>query len=270
MVIKILITIVFIIFGVILYVNFFGQMDSNILNKNWYRYDPKTGYYEVLNIKDDKLIYYYPESKKESEKYEKCSSYRYNKKQKYLILNCLKKMEIKYSNKETLVLMVDDVEKQFYLDIDSSFNKEFSNFYRKSLSEFKRENSYILDLNRSSITKMKEEIKEQSPTVAVMSGDMCNNIECDLFLLSLEKWIVDSDRVFYIDTTNISEEEINYFNTLNSKLGTYKDYYNNSYPRILIFNNNELINQTLIKCNGLDCSKYDKYLKDKQVFNNNH
>ena len=63
------------------------SLNDNIFNKNWYKYNYKTGYYDVININKDTFSYVIPTNTNESNPYDKCSRYNYDSKNKELIAN---------------------------------------------------------------------------------------------------------------------------------------------------------------------------------------
>ena len=56
------------------------SLNDNIFNKNWYKYNYKTGYYDVININKDTFSYVIPTNTNESNPYDKCSRYNYDSK----------------------------------------------------------------------------------------------------------------------------------------------------------------------------------------------
>jgi hypothetical protein len=107
--------------------------------------------------------------------------------------------------------------------------------------------------------RMLEIIAEKENSTFVFIGDNCSSIDCSLFLDVLEKWISTNERLYYIDISKLDNKQIDKLSKIIKDFNTEKSYYNDIYPRIVIYKNNNVIDQYQINCNGFNCSKYIKY-----------
>lgn len=233
----------------------YDKVNIELLNKTWYRYDYKTGYYEKLYFDNNKINYYIPQNGSYSTIYDKCSNYNYSRKNKSFKLDCNKEIVIEKVDEEKLVLLDSDIKKIFFNNLSSSLNYEFHNYFGVNISKYRNEKSQVLDLFKIDNIKLKEIYDSKELSKLIFVGNNCSSIECTLILDVLEKWYVLSPNNYYYDSSNIDLKEIK---KINKSFMDYKEKYNGVYPFVIILNNGKIIDTYNIKCNGLDCSEYYK------------
>ena len=132
------------------------SLDEKIFNKNWYKYNYKTGYYDVINISGDNFSYIIPTNNNESDSFDKCTRYNYNSKKKEIKLNCNKSIYVKEINEDYIILNIDKVDNYFYLSNLDSLNHEFSKYFNMSIGEYKKSKNTVLNLIKINTSKINE------------------------------------------------------------------------------------------------------------------
>lgn len=232
-----------------------NPINQKILNKNWYRYDRKTGYYEILNIKNESFSYNIPTSSKD-DGFESCKKYNYNESSQSLNLDCNKVIKIENIGDNTLTLSIGNQEKVFFTDINSSLNYEFENFFRSSIAEYSENKEHVKNLIKIETNKIFELYNDKEESTIVMVGNDCVNVDCILFMDILEQWISLSEDVYFIDSSVLTYKDTIRLNKLNKEFSSDINDYNLNYPLIYKIGNKNIIETFEIKCNGFDCSKY--------------
>ncbi len=235
------------------------SIEEDMMYKKWYSYETSTGYYNVIYFEKDKVTYYKASNKNATSTYDYCLKYNYDKKKKNFNLSCNKQISILNVKKDKLELVIDDVRKLFYLNPEDSLNYEFENYFNKSVSEYKSEKEQNLALIEVNSERFIEIVNEKENSTFVFLGDNCLSIDCTIFLDVLEKWISTNDKVYYFDLKKLNDKDIK---IINSKINGFLDdmeKYDDIYPTIVTINNNKVLDQYQIKCNGLNCTKYIKY-----------
>ncbi len=233
-------------------------IDEEIMYKKWYNYESSTGYYNIMYFEKEKITYYKASNSNKTNVYDYCLKYNYNKKTKEYSLSCDKKISLLKLKKDRLELSIDGVRELFYLKPEDSLNYEFENYFNKSISEYKAEKAQNLELIEVNSNRFIEIIGEKENSTFVFLGDNCLSIDCTLFLDVLEKWISINDNVYYLDVKKLDDKELKQINKVNNFLENI-DKYDDIYPTIVVFNNNKILDEYQIKCNGFNCTKYVKY-----------
>ena len=232
----------------------YSTIDSDIINKKWYEYDPLTGYYDVLYFENNRIIY----KTNNDNEFNDCSKYTYDKKNKILNLDCDNKIEIKEIKDSSLKVRINEEEKLFFTKIDDALNNKFERYYKKNLSEYKKEYSRIKEILNINYNSLLEVLSLDDNSMIFVIGSNCSSIECSLVLETMEK-NMSNNNIYYFNIDNISDNELKYLNNItNNKININRDYYNGIYPKVLITNNYNIIDEYDFICNGLDCSKYLK------------
>ena len=104
-----------------------------------------------------------------------------------------------------------------------------------------------------------EVISEKENSTVILFGSNCSSIECTLFLDILEKWIATNEKLYYVDVETFTDKEMESISNKVNNFNVNKEYYNDIYPRIILFKENKILDQYQIKCKGFNCSKYIKY-----------
>ena len=247
------------IIGVILtllYIFKYDKISDEVLDKNWYRYNYINGYYDVFNINEYKMSYYRPSSENFTNQYDKCSRYRYNKKKKTIILDCNKEIVIKNYEKNKLILIIDGEDNIFYSSIDDSLNYEFSKFYGKSMSEYKKSESQVIDAIKLQVNNLVNIIKEKEDAKIIFMGSKCTSVDCLASYDVIEKWLSVSNNTYYVNSDELNNNITNTLNKINKGFSKDLDFYNDAYPKVVITNGGKIIDSYLIKCHGFNCSSF--------------
>lgn len=240
----------------LLYIFKYDKISDNILDKNWYRYNYINGYYDVFNINEYKMSYYRPSSENFTNQYDRCSNYRYNKKNKTIILDCNKEIVIKSSDNNKLTLLIDNEENVFFNNIDDSLNYEFNKFYGKSMSEYKKSESQVVDSIKLPISSLMNIIKEKEDAKIIFMGNKCSSVDCLTSYDVIEKWLSVSTNTYFINSDELSNNVTLLLNKINKNFSKDLDFYNDAYPRVMITNGGNIIDSYLIKCHGFNCSSF--------------
>ena len=70
------------------------------------------------------------------------------------------------------------------------------------------------------------------------------------------KWISKSENVYYYNAENLDNNLIKKLNKIDNSFEDNIDYYNDIYPKIIITNNNKVVDSYSIKCSGFNCKEY--------------
>ncbi len=240
----------------LLYIFKYDKINNDILDKNWYRYNYINGYYDVFNINEYKMSYYRPSSENFTNTYDKCSNYRYNKKKKTIILDCNKEIVIKGNDKDKLTLLIDGEENVFFNNIDDSLNYEFSKFYGKSMSEYKKSESQVIDSIKLPVNSLINIIKEKEDAKIIFMGNKCSSVDCLSSYDVIEKWLSVSTNAYYINSDELNTNITNTLYKINKEFSKNLDFYNEAYPKVIITNGSKIIDSYLIKCHGFNCSAF--------------
>ena len=258
---KITIIIFIVILFIIVLFNFKSytnvKLDETIIDKNWYKYNILTGYYDILNISENNIKFIKPDDTNDLNKYDNCDSYSYDKKNKTLNLNCKSKIKINNITNNSLDINFDNVNQKFFTNMQDSLNYEFEKYYKKSLSEYKKEKFQVSEVIKINDNKLLELVKEDKYSKIIFYGDKCSSIECTLVLNIMEKlYVADSSSIFYYNANEINNNLLKKLNKIDKKFENDVNFYNNVYPRIIIVKNNKIVDTYEIKCSGLNCTKY--------------
>lgn len=234
-------------------------VEKKIMLKKWYNYETTTGYYNTIYFDNQVVTFNKPSNINVRGRYDNCNKYTYDKRKRIFNLNCGEKIVIDNVSDKKLVLIINNKKKVFYDAPEKSLNYEFENYFNKSISEYKMDMQQNIDLITINYERMLEVVAEKENSTFVFIGDNCSSIDCSLFLDVLEKWITTNDRLYYINIEELNDKQID---TLSKKIKDFnkdKEYYNDIYPRVIIYKNNSVIDQYQVNCNGFNCTKYIKY-----------
>ncbi len=239
-----------------IYIFYNNPLDENIKNKDWYSYNIKTGTYDIFKIGDSSFTLL-----STNNDYDNCTVYKYNTKKKLFTLNCGKNIYYKKYENNYLVLKIDNKEKVFFNSTDESLNYEFESYYEKSILEYKEEKSQIKEVIKIDYNKFNELYESNEKSIIAFMGDNCNNIDCVLFLGMLEKWNVDSNNVYYFDSSSLTSSELNNINNIINDEDNVLDFDNSNYAYVLVISNNQ-IKILKFKCSGFDCTSWKNFAKN--------
>ena len=233
----------------------FNKINNSILEKKWYHYNNVNGYYDIIYMEKNSFKYQVP-LESNSKEFINCNNYVYNKKNQLLSLNCGKDIKIVDFSDNRLDIQIDGKDKVFFDTLDASLNYEFELYFGKTMSEFKNSKSQAKDFLKINEKKLDEVLKTKEYSKIVFVGDKCSSVDCVLFLDVLEKWISKTENIYYFDTKELNDKLIKRLNSMNKNLENSINEYNNVYPKVLIVNNNKIIDFYDVKCSGFNCKKY--------------
>lgn len=250
----ILIMIVLIIMSISYYNKYYyATIDKSIMDNKWYKYNPLTGYYDTISFEEDSFVY---NTNYKDNDYQNCTNYVYDKKNKILNLNCNKKIKINSISKNKLELTLDSKKVYFYSNIEDTMNYEFENYYKKNLSEYKKEMNRVKDLTKINYKSLLEVMSQDEYSKIFIISDNCSSIECALVLGTIEKLMSKENNIYYLDMDDIKDNELIYLNKITNKFSIDRSYYDGVYPKVIVTNKNNIIDEYDFKCNGLNCDKY--------------
>lgn len=231
-------------------------ISDNVMNKTWYRYDYTTGYYEKIIFNKNSVNYYKPVKGNETTEYDGCKKYNYNKKNTEFSLDCGLKIKYLNYNDDRLLLKINNNDRAFYLNVEDSLNHEFEAYFGKTIYEYKKEKMQAKDFIKINEAKLFEIIKNNEYSKIVFIGNKCSSIDCTLVLDVMEKWISTTENVYYFDINDMNDKVIKKLNEIDKSLGLTIDYYDNIYPKVIISNNNKIVDKYDVICSGFNCKKY--------------
>ena len=232
--------------------------DNNIINKKWYNYDTETGYYNVFSLAEESVVYNFSSGKNIKNEFEGCGKFFYDKKGNKINFLCGKSIKIVENKKNKLILEIDDKKIIFFETPKETLNYEFESFYNSSLSEYKKKNNQTLELIKINTRRVSELINEKEYSKLIFIGDSCTSIDCILVYDLLEKWISTSEDVYYIDSSELKKEDVEFLHNLNKDFSNKVNDYRDIYPLVYIVSEGKMIDKYKIKCDGFNCSKYNK------------
>ena len=232
--------------------------DNNIINKKWYNYDTETGYYNVFSLAEESVVYNFSSEKNIKNEFEGCGKYFYDKKSNKINFLCGKTIKIVENKKNKLVLEINNKKTIFFETPKETLNYEFESFYNSSVSEYKKKMSQTVELIRIDTRRIEELINEKDYSKLIFMGDGCTSIDCILVYDLLEKWISTSEDVYYINSDELKKEDVEFLYNLNNDFSKDVNEYRDIYPLVYVVSENKIIDKYNIKCDGFNCSKYNK------------
>lgn len=227
------------------------SIDENLLNKKWYQYDNSTGYFNTFYMNENSLSYVLPG--KVNSEFLSCKNYHFNKANNQLNLDCGKEIQISEVSEKYIVLTIDSKKIKFFDNVDDSLNHEFESYHKKSIGEYKNEMNRVSELIKINSSSFFEIIESGEKAKFIFYSDNCTSVDCVLVLDLIEK-LVNVENIHYVNINEFTDIEISKLNKLNSELLNNKDYYNGIYPRVIVFENQELIKNYELKCTGFNCT----------------
>ena len=234
----------------------FTTINKELLNTKWYRYNNKSGYYDVFKLTENNFNYYKADNTNSPNEFDNCKNYKYNKMNKTFTLDCNKKIKISNYTKDKLVLELDNKTLTFFNNTDTTINYEFELAFGKSMIDYKKEKSQILETIEINEQKLLEVLKENEYSKIIFMGDKCTSVDCVLSLDIIEKNNTQTINMYYFDYLNLTEELLNKLNQIDNKFDKNLNFYNGIYPRVIIVKNNKIVDTYEIKCIGFNCNKY--------------
>lgn len=227
------------------------SLDANLLNKKWYQYDNSTGYYNTFYMNASSLSYVLPG--KVNSDFLNCKKYTFNKASNQLNLDCDKKIQINEISDEHIVLTIDSKKVKFFDNVDDSLNYEFESYYKQSISEYKNDMKRVSDLIKVNSKGFFEIIESGEKSKFIFYSNSCTTVDCALVLDLIEK-LVNIENIHYVNINEFSDAEFNKLISLSSDLSSDREYYDDIYPKVVVFENKELLENYELKCTGFSCT----------------
>lgn len=232
--------------------------EKELLNKELYLFNTKTGDYEILKITSDKFEY-----TGESLDLNNCKKYEYNSGTGILKLDCNKAIRIVGKVGNSYVFKVNNNNVFFYFTKSDSYNGEFQRTFNTTKENYVTEGitkitPLSLDYNTLIQTLSSNEIKY----IYIKSND-CSEI-CDIY-----NNIYSSSNMgnkYYLELNTLTVENLINLENINKPFrdlltGTIK------YPLIIEVQNNNIIRNFEVKVDGLDFSNYINLDEEKEILN---
>lgn len=232
---------------------YYNVIDTNLMNKTWYKYNSTNGYFDKIYFDSEKIVF------KSYDNNTLCDKYTYDKKNKIFNFNCDNKIKINKVNTNKIELNVDGNNEKYFNNLNDSLNYEFEKYYKKNISEYKKEFSRVKDLTKIDYSSLVEIINGKDYSTIYITGNNCTSIDCVSVLGTIEKLLYDKNNIYYLDINDLTEEELNNINKISNEFNKDKEYYDGIYPRVLVVNNKNIIDEYEFKCEGLNCNKYLDY-----------
>ena len=118
--------------------------------------------------------------------------------------------------------------------------------------------SQTADLIKINTKRVEEIINEKEYSKIIFMGDSCTSIDCILTYNLLEKWISTSEDVYYINSNELKSENVELLHNLNNDFSDKVNDYRDIYQLVFVLFEGKIIDEYKIKCDGFNCSKYNK------------
>lgn len=227
------------------------SIDENLLNKKWYQYDNSSGYYNTFYMDETSLSYVLPG--KENSDFLNCKKYNFNKANNQLNLDCGKEIQISEVSDKYIILTINSKKVKFFENVDDSLNYEFEAYHKKSISEYKNEMNRVSELIKINASRFFEIIESGEKSKFIFYSDNCTSVDCVLSLDLIEK-LINVESIHYVNINEFTDDEFNKFVLLNEELSSEKNYYNDIYPRVIVFENKVMLENYQLKCTGFNCT----------------
>jgi len=234
------------------------SIDKKIQNITWYRYNYNNGLYETLYLKNGTIEYFKPTSTNNTNSLDNCTKYSYNKKNSTLKLNCNKTIKVVAYDKDFLSIDFDGKNEKFFTNIEDSLNYEFEVYFQKSMPEYRKEKNQVTEINKINEEKLYEVLSDNEYSKIIFIGNRCTTVECTLILDIMEKWISTNQNIYYYDVNELNDNIIDYLNKNNNTTKYSYDYFDTSYPKVIVSQFNSIVDGYDIQCTGFNCGKYYK------------
>ena len=254
----VLIIVSLIIFIIVSILYFFSLKKTyvNLENKKWYHYNNNNGYFEIIELKNNTIIYNIPDNSNKTTEYTFCNGYKYNMNKKRIYFDCGKEIFIQSIKNNKLTIESNGKEVSFFKNAEDSKNHEFKLYFDLTKEEYINKKKQALEIIKIDKEKIYNVLNDNEYSKVIFIGNRCETIECLLVYDLVEKWISFSKNIYYIDSNDISKKFIEKLNKNNSSFIVDLNEYNDLYPTIYVISSNKVIDKYKIKCNGFNCSMY--------------
>lgn len=240
----------------IIYIFSLRNFDKKILNNKWYHYDSSNGYSDVLFFRGNDLYIYKASNDSKTDEYTYCKNYTYNKSSKTIKLDCNNNIVIKSLKDNKIIVTINGKEYYYFSTLSESRKYEFKEYFGKTINEYKNSKKATLDVIKVNKSELKNLVNGKEYSKIIFTGDNCSAIECALLNDVVEKWISYSKNVYYINSNELDEIDLNNMNKLNKDFKDDISEYNDIYPSVYVVSNGKIIDKYKVICTGLNCSTY--------------
>ena len=215
--------------------------NSEILNKEFYKFDKTNSNYEVIEMLPDK-INYTGDTLNNS-----CKNYTYNAVDKTLKLDCGQVIEIVLENSDVMVLKINDETNYYFTDKEKSYEYEFKKIYGLTLEELKEKVSTLIEDKKINEAKLDELIKSDTTSYVYIKNPNYNNTYA-----LIENKLPELENSYYINVSDLTKEEL-----------TTASVTESGNPIILTVGNG-YVKKTTIKLKGITVDNLENYLKGSE------
>ena len=113
-----------------------------------------------------------------------------------------------------------------------------------------------LEIIKINYDKLNELLKESDYSKIIFIGDNCGSIECTLVTDIIEKWISYSKDIYYINSNELTKDNLTNLNKKDNNFSLNIDDYNSVYPIVYVISDEKIIDKYEIICSGFNCSLY--------------
>ncbi len=268
-IIYIILIITFTALGIIGYLNKFKNtptqnkkenLDSSILNTNYYMFNTETGAYEEFKITEQEVSYKGSTLNIDNT----CKTYEYESSTKLVKLNCNKSFKISTYNDEYLVINMDNQDYYFYEEIEKSYRKEFENTFKTTMSTYKQEGENELKEKEIAISELDGIINNRLTSFIYLKGTSCVD-SCTIFNKAFLSLNLKNKNTYFLDTSKLTSSDLTKLNRKYEELPTTLSEYNKTYPQVLIVGNGSVYEKTRINIKGFNMTESIDYLKNWEV-----
>lgn len=215
--------------------------NSEILNKEFYKFDKTNSNYEVIEMLPDK-INYTGDALNNS-----CKNYTYNGVDKTLKLDCGQVIEIVLENSDVMVLKINDETNYYFSNKEKSYEYEFKKIYGLTLEELKEKVSTLIEDKKIDEAKLDELIKSDTTSYVYIKNPNYNNTYA-----LIENKLPELENSYYINVYDLTKEEL-----------TTASVTESGNPIILTVGNG-YVKKTTIKLKGITVDNLENYLKGSE------
>ena len=222
--------------------------DKDILDVELFRYNIKTGKYEILKITKEKIEYdgTYLD-------FSNCNKYTYNSTTGILKLDCGKAFRIIGKVNNSIVFKIDNENVFFYHKKEDSYNGEFQRYFQTTKENYILEGITRINYIKLDYNKLLEKLNSNSISYIYIKSTKCTDV-CNLYNNIYSSNNTQNNR-YYLELDTLTEEQLNNLEIINKPL---RDLLNidTNYPYIIEVQNNNIIRNFEVKVDGFDFTNY--------------
>ncbi len=222
--------------------------DKDILDVELFRYNIKTGKYEILKITKEKIEY-----DGTSLDFNNCNNYTYNLATGILKLDCGKAFRIIGKVNNSVVFKIDNENVFFYPNKEDSYNGEFQRYFQTTKENYTLEGITKINYLKLDYNKLLEILNSNNISYIYIKSNKCTDV-CNLYNNIYSSNNTQNNR-YYLELDTLSEEELNNLEIINKPLRDLLNIETN-YPYILEVQNNNIVRNFEVKVDGFDFTNY--------------